>query len=100
MIGTYVPHDRPASRTYRNHVSPRPEKTSPTLKLPVDSDRSLANRTRNAPAATEKMPSHRTGCGMVKPKWNGLPFFGCQTMLTSVLMIGARPKIKGAMYSL
>src|SRR5262245_48570733 len=58
---------------------------------------SLLNSTSAAPAPTSRMPSHSFQPGNSKEKWNGCPGLGCQIELTIVLMIGARPKINGAM---
>ena len=44
------------------------------------------------------MPSHSFHPGTSTSKWKGAPSFGCQTLEISVLMTGARPKIRGAMY--
>src|SRR5262249_34605628 len=65
-----------------------------------DSDSSFEYNTSAAPEPTSTMPSHNDQCGTVSPKCNGWPLAGCQTLLTSVLITGARPKINGAMYSL
>src|SRR5262249_7118779 len=62
-----------------------------------DSASSLENNTSAAPAPTRMMPSHIFQPGRSTAKWKGWPGFGCQSELTTVLMIGARPKISGAM---
>src|SRR5262249_39873415 len=66
----------------------------------LDSASSLENSTSAAPTPTRTMPAHSFQPGKSKPKWNGWPFSGCQNMLTIVLMIGANPKMSGAMKSL
>src|SRR5262245_60021622 len=55
---------------------------------------SLENSTSAAPAPTSTMPTHSFQPGISRWKWNGSPFCGCQTTLTSVLITGARPKIR------
>src|SRR5207248_11519525 len=65
-----------------------------------DSFSSLANSTNAAPTPTRMTPATSFQPGNSKLKFAQLPAFGCQTMLTSTLMTGARPKISGAMYTL
>src|SRR5947209_475137 len=58
---------------------------------------SLEYNTKAAPAPTNRIPTHNSQRGKTRPKCKGCPGRGCQTMLTSVLMTGARPKMRGAM---
>src|SRR5262249_13110324 len=62
-----------------------------------DSLSSFEYSTNAAPMLTRRMPTQSSGCGISMSKWNGSPFFGCQTALTRTLITGARPKISGAM---
>src|SRR5262249_11133251 len=63
----------------------------------VVSASSFEKSTRAAPTPTRMMPTHSFQPGTSTWKWNGSPLRGCQSMLTRVLMTGARPKIKGPM---
>src|SRR5262249_53964807 len=61
---------------------------------------SFEKSTRAAPSPTSRMPTHSFQPGTCRANAsgpNGAPRLGCQALLTSVLMTGARPKINGAM---
>src|SRR5439155_9737192 len=58
---------------------------------------SLEKSTRAAPRPTSTIPTQSFQPGSSTLKWKGFPGSGCQTVLTSVLIMGARPKINGAM---
>src|SRR5439155_17644123 len=61
------------------------------------SDTSLEYSTKAAPAPTRMMPTHSSGWAGLTPKCQGSSLTGCQNMLTTTLITGARPKMSGAM---